>query len=154
MTTCNKRNCIPGLVKPDIKSEVSEMTIEETKSDKNPHCWPFQMLCDTQRKAPKTPKISENSPMSDHGASMASQWACNQAVSGDSAIKCPFVILVHFKGGLQAFLGKMHLSKIWGAAYSGHRPPHDAKEGFALPAVQICQVPASKQLLVIGINFI
>ena len=140
----------PGLVKPDIKSEVSEMTIEETKSDKNPLA-ALQMLCDTQRKAPKTPKISENSPMSDPGAMMAFSWACNQAVSGDSAIKCPFCDTPFIsKGAYRHHLSKMHFTKDPGAPpipLDTRSPsPHDAKEDQSIQSKYAKYAQLAKQL--------
>ena len=81
----------------------------ETKSDSPLAA--LQMLCDTQKKTPKTPKISESSP-SESGSMLAFSWACNQAVSGDSVIKCPFCDTPFIsKGAYRHHLSKMHFKE-------------------------------------------
>ena len=58
------------------KSSLGGQDKPETKSDSPLAA--LQMLCDTQKKTPKTPKISESST-SDSGSMLAFSWACNQA---------------------------------------------------------------------------
>ena len=101
-------------------------------ADKNPLA-ALQLLCDTQRKTPKTPKISETtasvggvSKISDPAALMAFSWACNQASAGgggsggdssSTAIKCPFCDTPFIsKGAYRHHLSKMHFTKDPSAA--------------------------------------
>ena len=94
------------------------------------------MLCDTQKKTPKTPKITESSA-SDRGSMLAFSWACNQAVSGDSVIKCPFCDTPFIsKGAYRHHLSKMHFKEagVTAALGSGavRTPSPDTKEGETL----------------------
>merc|ERR1712080_37767 len=76
------------------------------------------MLCDTQKKIPKVHKIQENTS-SDPGAMLAFSWACNQAVSNDSVIKCPFCDTPFIsKGAYRHHLSKMHFQKDTSCAVS------------------------------------
>ena len=94
---------------PPLQSKSPAGTEKEKKSD-NPLA-ALQMLCDTQKKTPKTPKITENN-LSDPGSMMAFSWACNQAMSSDSVIKCPFCDTPFIsKGAYRHHLSKMHFTK-------------------------------------------
>lgn len=100
----------------DVKSEEipsqikSQTTGKEEKKSANPLA-ALQMFCDSQKKNPKPPKIAENT-MSDPGAMLAFSWACNQAVSNDSVIKCPFCDTPFIsKGAYRHHLSKMHFTK-------------------------------------------
>ena len=106
----------------------------ETKSDSPLAA--LQMLCDTQKKTPKTPKISESST-SDSGSMLAFSWACNQAqVQGDSVIKCPFCDTPFIsKGAYRHHLSKMHFKEAGMMSASGQAgaarspsPAPDSKE--------------------------
>ena len=73
----------------------------------------LQMFCEDQKKSPKG-AVREpcGSPMSDPGAILAFSWACNQAVSNDSVIKCPFCDTPFIsKGAYRHHLSKMHFTK-------------------------------------------
>ena len=121
---------------PDIKVEKCDPALTMSppppaKSD-NPLA-ALQMLCDTQRKTPKTPKIAESgNPMSDPGAMMAFSWACNQAVGSDSAIKCPFCDTPFIsKGAYRHHLSKMHFKEYQQSGFpvpGARSPSPDAKE--------------------------
>merc|ERR1712129_638532 len=90
----------------------------------------------------------EGSEMSDPGAILAFSWACNQAVSADSAIKCPFCDTPFIsKGAYRHHLSKMHFTKenlgslsapnvasMQASAGAGARSPSplEAKEGETL----------------------
>jgi len=99
---------------------------DKEKKSENPLA-ALQMLCDTQKKTPKTPKITENS-MSDPGAMLAFSWACNQAVSNDSVIKCPFCDTPFIsKGAYRHHLSKMHFTKesqVLGSNNANHSNIH------------------------------
>lgn len=98
---------------------------DKEKKSENPLA-ALQMLCDTQKKTPKTPKITENS-MSDPGAMLAFSWACNQAVSNDSVIKCPFCDTPFIsKGAYRHHLSKMHFTKEGVAPVSNNTTPPTA----------------------------
>ena len=73
----------------------------------------LQKLCNDQKKTPKqATKDPSSQPMSDPGAMLAFSWACNQAVSHDSAIKCPFCDTPFIsKGAYRHHLSKMHFTK-------------------------------------------
>merc|ERR1711953_1381804 len=72
-------------------------------------------FCNDQKKNPKAGtgdgKEVSASEMSDPGAILAFSWACNQAVSADSAIKCPFCDTPFIsKGAYRHHLSKMHFN--------------------------------------------
>jgi hypothetical protein len=98
------------------------------------------MLCDTQKKSPKSrPAIPESAQMSDPGAMLAFSWACNQAqVSNDSVIKCPFCETPFIsKGAYRHHLSKMHFTKDGGGAAGaalGGPPAGTAAATVSLPA--------------------
>ena len=73
----------------------------------------LQMFCEDQKKSPKAGRRETSaSPMSDPGAILAFSWACNQAVSADSVIKCPFCDTPFIsKGAYRHHLSKMHFTK-------------------------------------------
>ena len=113
------------LRQPDTRSPpplVAKLSLaaneKEKKSGENPLA-ALQMLCDTQKKTPKTPKITEQST-SDPGSMMAFSWACNQAnISGDSVIKCPFCDTPFIsKGAYRHHLSKVHFTKESGSGVS------------------------------------
>ena len=96
----------------------SPVGIEKEKKSDNPLA-ALQMLCDTQKKTPKTPKITENN-LSDAGSMLAFSWACNQAMSSDSVIKCPFCDTPFIsKGAYRHHLSKMHFTKETGGSAGG-----------------------------------
>ena len=102
---------------PSLQSKSPAGSEAEKKSD-NPLA-ALQMLCDTQKKTPKTPKITENN-LSDPGSMMAFSWACNQAMSSDSVIKCPFCDTPFIsKGAYRHHLSKMHFTKETGGGGGG-----------------------------------
>merc|ERR1711994_1019204 len=73
-------------------------------------------FCNDQKKNPKAGtgdgKEVSAGEMSDPGAILAFSWACNQAVSADSAIKCPFCDTPFIsKGAYRHHLSKMHFTK-------------------------------------------
>lgn len=111
---------------------------KEKKSGENPLA-ALQMLCDTQKKTPKTPKITEQST-SDPGSMMAFSWACNQAnISGDSVIKCPFCDTPFIsKGAYRHHLSKVHFTKESGsgvflpASVRTPSPDHPVREENSL----------------------
>ena len=83
----------------------------------------LQMLCDTQKKTPKTPKIQETTA-SDPGSMLAFSWACNQPISSDSVIKCPFCDTPFVsKGAYRHHLSKMHFTKEAGSGQGGSSTP-------------------------------
>ena len=102
----------------------------------------------------KTPKIQENS-MSDPGAMLAFSWACNQAVSNDSVIKCPFCDTPFIsKGAYRHHLSKMHFTKESTATGSSNvalpanvrTPSPDAKEDETLQSKYHKYAQLAKQL--------
>ena len=102
---------------PPLVARSSIVHEKEKKSD-NPLA-ALQMLCDTQKKTPKTPKITENN-LSDAGSMLAFSWACNQAMSSDSVIKCPFCDTPFIsKGAYRHHLSKMHFTKETGGPIAG-----------------------------------
>merc|ERR1711971_179879 len=105
--------------KVNIKNEIpvgpKSPVAEEEPKNKNPLA-ALQMLCDTQKKTPKGNRIHTSQPSdqtsSDPGAMLAFSWACNQAVSNDSVIKCPFCDTPFIsKGTYRHHLSKMHFQK-------------------------------------------
>merc|ERR1719193_3089645 len=85
------------------------------------------------------------SEMSDPGAILAFSWACNQAVSADSAIKCPLGDTPFIsKGAYRHHLSKMHFTKENLAAAGGSTgavgvagaagPPNSSTAGSGGPA--------------------
>merc|ERR1711892_162994 len=126
---------------------------DKEKKSENPLA-ALQMLCDTQKKTPKTPKITENS-MSDPGAMLAFSWACNQAVSNDSVIKCPFCDTPFIsKGAYRHHLSKMHFTKestATGPSHTGlpanvRTPSPEAKEDETLQSKYHKYAQLAKQL--------
>ena len=109
----------------------------ETKSDSPLAA--LQMLCDTQKKTPKTPKISESSSASESGSMLAFSWACSQAVSGDSVIKCPFCDTPFIsKGAYRHHLSKMHFKEAGMMGASG-------QQGGAQPGAARSPSPDNKE---------
>ena len=107
----------------------------------------LQMFCDDQKKSPKnqvSARETSASPMSDPGAILAFSWACNQAVSGDSAIKCPFCDTPFIsKGAYRHHLSKMHFTKENLGGMSGMPPTSSAGSGG--PAVTRTPSPDTKE---------
>ena len=140
----------PDLTKLDIKPERSQHLQEEEgeKKSSNPLA-ALQLLCDTQRKSPKNPRISEPSQISDPGAMMAFSWACNQAVSTDSVIKCPFCDTPFIsKGAYRHHLSKMHFTKEPGVVgFPGARSPSpDTKDDLNIQSKYAKYAQLAKQL--------
>ena len=124
----------------------------------------LQMFCNDQKKNPKagTAETKEGSEMSDPGAILAFSWACNQAVSADSAIKCPFCDTPFIsKGAYRHHLSKMHFTKenlgslsapnvasMQASAGAGARSPSpsEAKEGETLQSKYQKYSQLAKQL--------
>jgi len=142
-------------------STLSPVAETDQKSD-NPLA-ALQMLCDTQRKTPKTPKISESNNssnhgnMSDPGAMMAFSWACNQAVGGGGgtgeAIKCPFCDTPFIsKGAYRHHLSKMHFKEYQASGFpatmarSTPSPPNHAKEDETIQSKYAKYAQLAKQL--------
>ena len=114
----------------------------------------LQMLCDTQKKTPKTPKLTENDA-SDPGSMLAFSWACNQAMSSDSVIKCPFCDTPFIsKGAYRHHLSKMHFKETGGGGGSGttpvpatvRTPSPDSKEDQTLQSKYHKYAQLAKQL--------
>jgi len=119
--------------RPDTRSPPAKLhPSDKEKKSENPLA-ALQMLCDTQKKTPKTPKITENS-MSDPGAMLAFSWACNQAVSNDSVIKCPFCDTPFIsKGAYRHHLSKMHFTKEGVAMSADNSTPQAATIPVSTP---------------------
>ena len=129
----------------------------------------LQMFCNDQKKNPKAGTVEgkevSGSEMSDPGAILAFSWACNQAVSADSAIKCPFCDTPFIsKGAYRHHLSKMHFTKenlgslaanqtLGGGGVGGGVPgaarspsPADSKEGESLQSKYQKYSQLAKQL--------
>jgi len=140
--------------KNDTSPPAKLSTGDKEKKSENPLA-ALQMLCDTQKKTPKTPKITENS-MSDPGAMLAFSWACNQAVSNDSVIKCPFCDTPFIsKGAYRHHLSKMHFTKestATGSSPAAAPPPNvrtpspEAKEDETIQSKYHKYAQLAKQL--------
>ena len=114
---------------PPLVAKLSLGGRDKEKSSDSPLA-ALQMLCDTQKKTPKTPKIAETTA-SDPGSMLAFSWACNQAMasSGDSVIKCPFCDTPFIsKGAYRHHLSKMHFTKeAGGGPGAGGQAPAAAR---------------------------
>merc|ERR1712203_343827 len=75
------------------------------------------------------------SEMSDPGAMLAFSWACNQAVSNDSVIKCPFCDTPFIsKGAYRHHLSKMHFTKESSAGVPVSSSPNAGLGAFRTPS--------------------
>ena len=125
---------------PPLQTKSPAGSEKEKKSD-NPLA-ALQMLCDTQKKTPKTPKITENN-LSDPGSMMAFSWACNQAMSSDSVIKCPFCDTPFIsKGAYRHHLSKMHFTKETGGGTGGAGGGGGGGGGASTPVPATVRTPS------------
>ncbi|KAK3855333.1 hypothetical protein Pcinc_038257 [Petrolisthes cinctipes] len=115
----------------------------------------LQKLCDKTENQPRPPPVSgaTTGPQTNPGAILAFSWACNDAVTADSIMKCaycdtPFIS----KGAYRHHLSKMHFVKdgvipenVGGKAGTAKLPPATSKESTP-PAPPMDESPHSKFL--------
>ncbi|XP_069956767.1 protein tiptop isoform X1 [Cherax quadricarinatus] len=115
----------------------------------------LQKLCDKTETQPRPPPVSGASagPQTNPGAILAFSWACNDAVTADSIMKCAFCDTPFIsKGAYRHHLSKMHFVKdgvvpenAGGKASSG-KPPPAATKAATPPAPPVEESPHSKFL--------
>ncbi|XP_066944385.1 protein tiptop-like [Macrobrachium rosenbergii] len=115
----------------------------------------LQKLCDKTETQPRPPPVSGAStgPQTNPGAILAFSWACNDAVTADSIMKCAFCDTPFIsKGAYRHHLSKMHFVKDGvipenaNAKASNGKPPPSNSKATTPPAPPVEESPHSKFL--------
>ncbi|XP_063603618.1 protein tiptop-like [Penaeus indicus] len=115
----------------------------------------LQKLCDKTETQPRPPPVSGAStgPQTNPGAILAFSWACNDAVTADSIMKCAFCDTPFIsKGAYRHHLSKMHFVKDGampenaGGKTNNTKPPSSGSKAATPPAPPVDDSPHSKFL--------